>query len=152
MTGGDGFDLEWAVDITTGEPFDVTGVTFHYVRVYSAVLDNGTFGETSTEICGIFTTANKSTATVGRTDEPILEIDGTNIYDIDRLVVTPTSYGLFIDATEAEYSDVRITATSTATANIYFNNEYTDTFDRADREYVRVIVQDGTAAPFMEPH
>lgn len=148
-TGGDGFDLEWAVDITTGEPFDVTGVTFHYVRVYSAVLDNGTFGETSTEICGIFTTANKSTATVGRTDEPILEIDGTNIYDIDRLVVTPTSYGLFIDATEAEYSDVRITATSTATANIYFNNEYTDTFDRADREYVRVIVQDGTAAPFM---
>lgn len=148
-TGGDGFDLEWAVDITTGEPFDVTGVTFHYVRVYSAVLDNGTFGETSTEICGIFTTANKSTATVGRTDEPILEIDGTNIYDMDRLVVTPTSYGLFIDATEAEYSDVRITATSTATANIYFNNEYTDTFDRADREYVRVIVQDGTAAPFM---
>lgn len=111
-TGGDGFDLEWAVDITTGEPFDVTGVTFHYVRVYSAVLDNGTFGETSTEICGIFTTANKSTATVGRTDEPILEIDGTNIYDMDRLVVTPTSYGLFIDATEAEYSDVRITATS----------------------------------------
>ena len=148
-TGGDGFDLEWAVDITTGEPFDVTGVTFHYVRVYSAVLDNGTFGETSTEICGIFTTANKSTATVGRTDEPILEIDGTNIYDIDRLVVTPTSYGLFIDATGAEYSDVRITATSTDTANIYFNNDYTDTFDRADREYVRVIVQDGTAAPFM---
>lgn len=148
-TGGDGFDLEWAVDITTGLPADVTGKTFRYVRVYSAVLDNGFFGETSTEVCGIFTTANKSTATVGRTDEPILEIDGTNIYDIDRLVVTPTSYGLFIDATEAEYSDVRITATSTATANIYFNNEYTDTFDRADREYVRVFVQDGTAAPFM---
>ena len=148
-TGGDGFDLEWAVDITTGLPVDVTGKTFRYVRVYSAVLDNGQFGETSTEICGIFTTANKSTATVGRTDEPILEIDGTNIYDMDRLVVTPTSYGLFIDATEAECSDVRITATSTATANIYFNNEYTDTFDRADREYVRVIVQDGTAAPFM---
>ena len=38
-TGGDGFDLEWAVDISTGLPVDVTGKTFHDVRVYSAVLD-----------------------------------------------------------------------------------------------------------------
>lgn len=151
-TGGDGFDLEWAVDISTRLPVDVTGMNFHYVRVYTAVLDNGTFGETSAEVCGIFTTANKSTATVGRTDEPLLEIDGNDIWDLDadgRISVTETSYGLFIDATDAEYSDVRITATSTDTANIYFNSDYTDTFDRADREYVRVIVQDGTAAPFM---
>lgn len=151
-TGGDGFDLEWAVDITTGEPVDVTGKTFRYVRVYSAVLDNGTFGETSTEICGIFTTANKSAATVGRTDEPVLKIGDYNIWDLEEngdISVTETSYGLFIDASERGYNDVRLTATSTDTANIYFNNEYTDTFDRADREYVRVIVQDGTAAPFM---
>lgn len=151
-TGGDGFDLEWAVDITTGLPVDVTDMTFRYVRVYSAVLDNGFFGETSTEVCGIFTTANKSTATVGRTDAPLLKIDGNDIWDLDAtgdISVAETSYGLFIDATGAEYSDVRITATSTDTANIYFNNDYTDTFDRADREYVRVIVQDGTAAPFM---
>lgn len=151
-TGGDGFDLEWAVDITTGEPVDVTDMIFRYVRVYSAVLDNGTFGETSTEICGIFTTANKSAATVGRTDEPVLKIGDYNIWDLEEngdISVTETSYGLFIDASERGYNDVRLTATSTDTANIYFNNEYTDTFDRADREYVRVIVQDGTAAPFM---
>ena len=151
-TGGDGFDLEWAVDIATGLPVDVTGKTFHYVRVYSAVLDFGRFGETSTEICGIFTTANKGTATVGRTEAPLLEFDGNDIWNLDadgRISVTETSYGLFIDASEEGYGDVRITATSTDTANIYFNNENTDMLDRADREYVRVIVQDGTAAPFI---
>ena len=151
-TGGDGFDLEWAVDISTRLPIDVTGKTFRYVRVYSAVLDNGTFGETSTEVCGIFTTANKGTATVGRTEAPLLEFDGNDIWDLDadgRISVTETSYGLFVDASEEGYGDVRITATSTDTANIYFNNENTDMLDRADREYVRVIVQDGTAAPFI---
>lgn len=151
-TGGDGFDLEWAVDISTRLPIDVTGKTFRYVRVYSAVLDNGTFGETSTEVCGIFTTANKGTATVGRTEAPLLEFGGNDIWDLDadgRISVTETSYGLFIDASEEGYGDVRITATSTDTANIYFNNENTDMLDRADREYVRVIVQDGTAAPFI---
>lgn len=150
-TGGDGFDLEWAVDITTGIPVDVTGKTFHYVRVYSAVLDNGTFGETSTEICGIFTTANKASSSVGRTEEPLLTIDDYDIWELaenEDISVTETSYGLFIDASTRGYNDVRITATSTDTANIYFNNEKTNMVERADREFIRVIVQDGTAAPF----
>ena len=72
-TGGDGFDLEWAVDISTGLPVDVTGKTFHYVRVYSAVLDLGRFGETSAEITGIFTTANKATSSVNRTAAPTIK-------------------------------------------------------------------------------
>ena len=78
-TGGDGFDLEWAVDITTGLPIDVSDMTFHYVRVYTAVLDSAVFGETSTEICGIFTTANKATASVSRTAAPTISIAGDDI-------------------------------------------------------------------------
>ncbi len=51
-TGGDGFDLSWAVD-ADGLPVELTDVK--YVRVYSAVLYNaGMVGETSTEVCGIY--------------------------------------------------------------------------------------------------
>lgn len=88
-TGGDGFDLEWAVDISTGLPVDVTGKTFHYVRVYSAVLDFGRFGETSAEITGIFTTANKATTSVGRTAAPTITVAGDNI----STIATPTYKG-----------------------------------------------------------
>ena len=152
-TGGDGFDLEWAVDIATGLPVDVTGKTFHYVRVYSAVLDFGRFGETSTEICGIFTTANKENASVGQTEAPDLTINGTDVYDLSesgRITLMNTSYGLFINASGMGLNSATITAESSNTANVYINNvnagEYTKT---SNTEYVRVIVQDGTAAPFI---
>ena len=68
-TGGDGFDLAWAVDIATGEPVNLSGQKVKYVRVYSAVLDFGRFGETSPEITGIFTATgtNGSAATTDLT-------------------------------------------------------------------------------------
>ena len=52
VSGGDGFDLSWAVD-KNGVPVPLTSV--RYVRVYSAVLFNaGIFGETSAEVCGLY--------------------------------------------------------------------------------------------------
>ena len=49
---GDGFDLSWAVD-DNGVPVKLEGV--RYVRVYSGVLFSaGVFGETSTEVCGLY--------------------------------------------------------------------------------------------------
>ncbi len=52
--GGDGFDLAWAVDISS-EAVKIDNAK--YVRIYSAVLYNtGIFGETSPEITGIFRT------------------------------------------------------------------------------------------------
>ena len=146
-TGGDGFDLEWAVDISTGLPVDVTGKTFHYVRVYSAVLDFGRFGETSAEITGIFTTANKATTSVGRTALCNITLDGTAITDytsstIGNVTVYDTD-GLII----GDESTIAVTGTS-STANVYINNvratEYTAT---EDDQIIRVIIQDGTAAP-----
>lgn len=57
--GGDGFDLSWAVD-DNGLPVKLDGV--RYVRVYSGVLFSaGVFGETSTEVCGLYVTANTTT-------------------------------------------------------------------------------------------
>ncbi len=146
-TGGDGFDLEWAVDISTGLPVDVTGKTFHYVRVYSAVLDFGRFGETSAEITGIFTTKNKATTSVGQTVPTSLTINGVDI----NLFGSPVSYG---NVKLYDLSLVGITSgtlqATLAGANIYMNGTNTDTLDVvAGTNYVRVIVQSGTAAPYI---
>ena len=52
VSGGDGFDLSWAVD-ENGEPVSISSAK--YIRVYSAVLFNaGIFGETSAEVCGLY--------------------------------------------------------------------------------------------------
>ena len=146
-TGGDGFDLEWAVDIATGLPVDVTGKTFHYVRVYSAVLDFGRFGETSTEICGIFTTANKATASVSRTAAP-------TTFTIGGTAVTLSKAGSEMQTvTIAKNTDVEVVATGSSGNHIYVNGVYgtgsvTNTFrlGSSKTQIIRVIVQDGTSS------
>lgn len=152
-TGGDGFDLEWAVDISTGLPVDVTGKTFHYVRVYSAVLDFGRFGETSAEITGIFTTKNKATASVNRTATPTIKF-GTSAINMGTVT---TENGGVVDESSvvAGKPTYRVSVTSTA-ENIFINGiratsgtAYTFTKTSESNQIVRVIVQDGTAAPYV---
>ena len=151
--GGDGFDLEWAVD-SNGLPVDVTGKTFRYVRVYSAVLDNGTFGETSTEICGIFT-ATKAAADVAYTDEPTsLTINGTEIASLvasQRVTMNEDDYGVvFYDASQMNLSEATVSASAASTANVYINSSSAGTYTKTSTvNYVRVIVQDGVAAPYI---
>ena len=146
-TGGDGFDLEWAVDISTRLPIDVTGKTFRYVRVYTAVLDNGTFGETSAEVCGIFTTANKATASVGTTATPAtVTVGGTAV------TLSKTASGIqTVTIPKNTATDVVVTGESNS--HIYINNAYgtgtaTNSFTLARNatQIVRVIVQDNTTA------
>ena len=141
-TGGDGFDLAWAVDISTGLPVNVTGKVFKYVRVYSAVLDNATFGETSTEVCGIFTTANKASASVGTTAAPTITVDGdTYILDSTRVQ-------------EIDVSEGTVAVTATASGNTLFVNSTSGTnsssvnftMKEGDEQLVRIIAQDGTTS------
>ena len=152
-TGGDGFDLEWAVDIATGLPVDVTGKTFHYVRVYSAVLDFGRFGETSAEITGIFTTKNKAADSVNRTATPTIKF-GTSAINMGTVT---TENGGVVDESSAVAGKTtyRVSVTSTA-ENIFINGiratsgtAYTFTKTQESNQIVRVIVQDGTAAPYV---
>ncbi len=150
-TGGDGFDLEWAVDISTRLPVDVTGKTFHYVRVYTAVLDHGTFGETSAEVCGIFTTANKAAASVNRTATPTVKFGTTTI-----LSTVATENGGVVDKTSVGVGKTyRVSVTSDA-ENIFINGTratsgttYTFTKTTESNQFVRIIVQDGSAAPYV---
>lgn len=146
-TGGDGFDLEWAVDISTGLPVDVTDMTFRYVRVYSAVLDNATFGETSTEVCGIFTTANQASTSVGTTAAPtsiliegeeistdgVTTVGNTVIYDVDGI-----------------YEGMPVDVTAASGANVYINSSASNSYTvGAGTDYIRIIVQTGDAAPYI---
>lgn len=150
-TGGDGFDLEWAVDITTGMPVSVEDITFHYVRVYSNVLDNGAFGETSCEVCGIFTAYREDTETtsVGRTDAPVITLNNHDIDDVadDISYVDSTVIYEMEDPLVAGYQ-LEVTDFGNSIVNINGANssEYTVT---ENGQYVRIIVQDGTKAPYI---
>ena len=138
-TGGDGFDLAWAVDISTGRPVNVTGKVFKYVRVYSAVLDNATFGETSTEVCGIFTTANGGTGSgaattdlvVKKGNKPVATSNmGYREVDTGNYKVTSSEENVYVNG-------VKVTADSGYTFTI-----------SAGRMY-RIITQNGTESPYV---
>ncbi len=151
-TGGDGFDLEWAVDITTGMPVSVEGRTFHYVRVYSNVLDNGAFGETSCEVCGIFTAyreANENVS-VGRTATPTgIKYNNKNITSYNPTISYAGSTVIYdIPGNLALGKKVNVTGAGSSIVNINGANssEFTVT---ENGQYVRIIVQDGTAAPYI---
>ncbi len=156
-TGGDGFDLEWAVDISTGLPVDVTGKTFRYVRVYSAVLDNGTFGETSTEVCGIFTAYRTETEEalddeigVGRTNTATIYLGNSEVSTVSGVQVSTFGDTVVYDTGGLWEDDVISVTGISSGANVYINNINATTYTVAeDDQMVRVIVQSGDAAPFI---
>lgn len=156
-TGGDGFDLAWAVDIATGEPVNLSGQKVKYVRVYSAVLDFGRFGETSPEITGIFTargTSSNTNPTLGATAKLAgtkISTTGTAVSStqrfISRTVPAGTEQTLSISSS-ADYlyvNGVQITGTSTS-------NPYTISVNLAEGETAtyQVITQTGTRQPYIE--
>ncbi|MFQ9060044.1 MAG: hypothetical protein ACLR5X_00795 [Oscillospiraceae bacterium] len=139
--GGDGFDLAWAVDISTGEPVKVNNAK--YVRIYSAVLYNtGIFGETSPEITGIFRT--NGTVTAATTATPTVKVNGQT--------VTPAVAGEEIPVvTGTTDEEALISVVATDSSHVFINdaiaNEHSFTFTE-DETLIRVIVQDdSTAAP-----
>lgn len=141
--GGDGFDLAWAVDISTGEPVKVNNAK--YVRIYSAVLYNtGIFGETSPEITGIFRT--NGTVTAATTATPTVKVNGQT--------VTPAVAGEEIPVvTGTTDEEALIPVVATDSSHVFINdaiaNEHSFTFTE-DETLIRVIVQDdSTAAPYI---
>ena len=151
-TGGDGFDLAWAVDISNGLPVNVTGKVFKYVRVYSAVLDNATFGETSTEVCGIFTTANKASASVGTTAAPTITInDGGDFVGNIAEFGSAVKYGKVdvYDLRGYGFTNLDVTAVLSG-ANVYVNSNAAGNYTAGvNNNYIRVVAQSGTNAPYI---
>ena len=144
VSGGDGFDLSWAVD-AEGNPVSLASVK--YVRVYSAVLFNaGIFGETSAEVCGLYV-AQADTANVGT----------TGFADISSSNSTPTSVSKkrnvlqAVTVTVSDATSTTLTLTSSA-ENFYVNGTAVEngsiakTVNKADgaTQYFSVIAQTGS--------
>ncbi len=147
---GDGFDLSWAVD-DNGVPVKLEGV--RYIRVYSGVLFSaGIFGETSTEVCGMYVTSNKISGGAGTTAVPtILLGEG----EISLEMATSKGNNVFYipaETFEGGFTDgvpVTVTAAS-STAKVFINGEATGTYTIQDAARgVQILVQDGNNAPFI---
>lgn len=153
-TGGDGFDLEWAVDISTKMPVSVDGKVFKYVRVYTAVLDNGTFGETSTEVCGIFTTANGQkdanglAVSVGRTTAPTIKIESEDISAFEPTITTVGTTVIY-DLNGNLDKNMSIDVSAVNGANVYINNIAGNSYTTTSGGAIRIIVQSGQQAPYI---
>ena len=137
--GGDGFDLSWAVK-ADGTPIALSSV--RYVRVYSAVLFSaGVFGETSTEVCGLYV-ANAESSSVGTTAAPTsISVKGESVETTNGGMKTIT--GLKVN---------NCTINVSATGNIYINGVATSSASvklTPAGTKVQIVVQNGEAAPYI---
>ena len=141
QTGGDGFDLAWAVD-ANGNPVQLSSV--RYVRVYSAVLFSaGVFGETSAEVCGLYV-AN-GTGSGAATTTPTVKVGASTVTTSNMGTVTKKVFS----------ATAKVTVTSAA-ENIYVNgtkvtsgSEITFSTPSGSTNYVQIITQSGTEAPYL---
>lgn len=143
-----GFDLAWAVD-GNGNPVDVSGKSFHYVKVVTASnIVAGAANEKSTEVLKVYR-ATSAGASVGQTPAPtaITFSDGTTNYTLTPVAGQQT-YELTLPMKSASIS------VAGGAQNIYVNDQRiaSDTASKAiaitkDNTLVRVIVQSGDMEP-----
>ena len=139
--GGDGFDLAWAVD-ANGNPVQLSSV--RYVRVYSAVLFSaGVFGETSAEVCCLYVANGDGSGAA--TTTPTVKVGTSTVTTSNMGTVTKKVYS----------ATTKVTVTSGA-ENIYVNGEkvtsgteITFSTPSGSTNYVQVITQSGTEAPYI---
>ena len=143
-----GFDLAWAVD-GNGNPVDVSGKSFHYVKVVTASnIVAGAANEKSTEVLKVYR-ATSAGASVGQTPAPtaITFSDGTTNYTLTPVAGQQT-YELTLPMKSASIS------VAGGAENIYVNDQRiaSDAASKAiaitkDNTLVRVIVQSGDMEP-----
>ena len=143
-----GFDLAWAVD-TAGNPVNVSGKSFHYVKVVTASnIVAGAANEKSTEVLKVYRATSTGTS-VGQTPAPtaitfsgngltytLVPEDGKQIYNV-ILPMNAPAIQVEGGAQNVYVNDQRITDGS-ATKAIEITK---------DNTLVRVIVQSGDMEP-----
>lgn len=134
---GDGFDLSWAVD-DDGRPVSLEGV--RYIRVYSGVLFSaGVFGETSTEVCGLYVATGSTTeTTVAPTS---VSVKGETRTTSNGEITTVKNLGSSACTVNVE-----------GTGNIYINGVATTSATFTPTRggtVVQIVVQNGEAAPYI---
>lgn len=148
-SGGDGFDLSWAVD-ANGNPVNLTHIT--KVRLYTAaaLTSDGSkfttpsiFGETSAEFCGLF--AVTGTGSGAATTTPTVKVGTSTVATSNMNTSTKKVYS----------ATSKVTVTSGAD-NIYVNgvkvtsgSEVSFSTPSGSTNYVQIITQSGTEAPYI---
>lgn len=149
-----GFDLAWAVD-ENGDPVDVSGKEFHYVKVVTASnLWAGMANEKSTEVKTVIRTTAQDEA-VGVSKATGITISGSGK---EKQVTFEDGKQIYeVDLDSMKYISIRVNGTS-ENANIYVNNVRVDAGQAAEGlkvskeagvKLVRVIVQDGEKEPVI---
>ena len=147
VSGGDGFDISWAVD-ENGVPVPLTSV--RYVRVYSAVLFNaGIFGETSAEVCGLYK-VNGNGGSAATSDLVIYDATYNPLSDVNNVAEKTITVSANTDATYYIYSTEEhvflngedISATSAAMYPLTVN------LASGSKSY-QIITQSGNEEPFV---
>lgn len=149
VSGGDGFDLSWAVD-ANGVPHPMTSA--RYIRVYSAVLFNaGIFGETSAEVCGLYRTSNTITGGAGTTVAPAtVKIGSKTITLATDEDVESKGNNVYFYSSDNGVAGRTITVASVDGAKVYINGTETTSLTLSDDAVkAQILVQVGNAAPYI---
>ena len=135
-SGGDPIDIAWAVN-AKGAPVKLGSIK--YVRIYTGMAQmNGIFGEISTEVCGVAACTGSTTETAVT---PTIKVNGT---------AQETTNGRTVSI--ADLGTGTVTVTVEGSGYIYINGvavtsaTFTPTEDGTP---VQIIVQNGTAAPYI---
>lgn len=150
-----GFDLAWAVD-SSGNPVNVSGKTFHYVKIVTASnIMAGSANEKSTEV-GQVRRAAVGASPVGKTTAPtgVTFVKGEETYTYtfgegQRIFEILVPKGMTSAAVRLEGTD--------EADNIYINNQRTVSgtasreysFSTETQELIRIIVQNGEKEPVI---
>lgn len=135
-SGGDPIDIAWAVK-SNGTPANLDSI--RYVRIYTGMAQmNGIFGEISTEVCGVAACTGSTTETAAT---PTIKVNGTTQETANGALTKVESLGTgtcTVSVSGNGYIYINGTATTSAT--------FTPTTAGTK---VQVIVQNGTAAPYI---
>lgn len=151
-TKNNGFDLAWAVD-GEGNPVNVSGKTFHYVKVVTANnIWAGAFNEKSTEVSQLVT-AQAAEEAVGKTNAPVGVVisDGA---EQKKVYFQENQQVYTVDIGSMKYVSLTVDGTA-QDDNIYINNQRVASgaaatgfrVTNAGETLVRVIVQNGEKEP-----
>lgn len=136
QTGGDGFDLSWAVD-ANGKPVAISSA--RYVRVYSAVLFSaGVFGETSAEVCGLYKV--NGTGSGAATTDLILASNSSGLVSTSNggaKTVAADTYMIRSSESNVFVNGVKVTASSGYSFSVESGKTY------------QIITQNGTESPYI---
>lgn len=139
-SGGDMFDLDWAVD-EDGMPVGLESVSYIRVATASSIWA-GNIGEKSTEVTAVNRVTNPAETAVGETAAPTsIKVNGEE--------VTGSGY---IYEVEFAGGELQIDVEASEDANIYINdtNGASRTYTTApEKGIVRIIVQEGEKEPYI---